>query len=231
MELKAFNQETILVVDDNPVNIKLIETILYHNGYVPICVKNGKQCIETSGQCGCNLILLDINMPDMSGLDVCLHLRQQKSTQDIPIIFVTGMTDNEMLKEAFASGGTDYVRKPINTIELLVRIKSALNQQRLKHDLLQREKLAAILEMSGAVCHELNQPMQTITMCAEMIFTSIPQTHQLYKDVFKIKEQVNRMAALTQKIMRITKYETRDYIKGQQIIDIEKASQPINFRK
>lgn len=120
------SQKTILIVDDEHVNIRLIESMLEKKGYFTIKATNGRECLETIGSIKPDLILLDIYMPEMSGIMVCKTLKANEENKDIPVIFVTANTDNEILLEAFKSGCSDYVRKPINEAELLVRVRHVL---------------------------------------------------------------------------------------------------------
>jgi PAS domain S-box-containing protein len=87
-----------------------------------------------------------------------------------------------------------------------------------------REKLQAALEMSGAVCHEMNQPLQAIFGYTELVLNKMPADDPLYEKIVSIESQVNRMKLLSQKLMQISRYETKSYIKGTKIIDIDKAS-------
>ena len=89
---------------------------------------------------------------------------------------------------------------------------------------LRRRKLEGVLEMAGAVCHEMNQPMQIILGNSDLLLMHIPENNQLNDKIKKIREGIDRMRIITGKIKNITKYETKDYIGGIKIIDIEKAS-------
>jgi PAS domain S-box-containing protein len=91
----------------------------------------------------------------------------------------------------------------------------------------QREKYKGVLEMAGAVCHELNQPMQEAMFnCSDLLGEAPLTRKELQEKARRIKEQLNRMANMTRRLMRITRYETIDYINGEKIIDIEKSSSP-----
>ena len=92
---------------------------------------------------------------------------------------------------------------------------------------LRRRKLEGVLEMAGAVCHEMNQPMQIILGNSDLLLMHIPENKQLYEKINKIREGIDRMRMITSKIKNITKYETKDYIGGIKIIDIEKASNEV----
>ncbi len=163
-------------------------------------------------------------MPVISGLEICKQLKSDEDTKDVPVLFITASTDAKVLKEAFDSGGTDYVSKPLNRIELMVRIRSALAQGMLLKKILSEEKMKGVFEMSGAVCHELNQPLQFISSAAELLLMEIGSDDPMFKMVTNIAEHVKRLGDITQKLMFINKYETKEYIKGAKIIDIDKSS-------
>ena len=216
---------TVLITDDNPVNVKVVQAMVEKKGYRTASAMDGKSCIKMTKELSPDLILLDISMPGMSGIEVCRTLRQDEQTNGIPIIFVTASADNETLKEAFEAGGTDYVRKPVNRIELLARIKSALDQKELMEKIVEEEKLKGVLEMAGAVCHELNQPMHSVSGYSQLLLLDITEENQLYNNLKTIKEQIDRMGKITRKLMGITKYETKKYLGESKIIDIDKASE------
>ena len=92
-------------------------------------------------------------------------------------------------------------------------------QERLK-----RERLQVTLEMAGAVCHELNQPLQAASGYCETMLLNLEENDPAYKKINKILELVEKMGTITKKLMKITKYETKDYVSGVKIIDIEKAA-------
>jgi len=219
---------TLLVVDDSPVSSMLVSLILKkHSDYCTVRVWDGQACIKKAKEVKPDLILLDIQMPELNGIEVCKVLKKDERTRDIPVIFVTASTDNGTLKEAFESGGNDYVRKPVNKIELLARIKSVLLHKKMEKKLMEEEKLNGVLEMAGGICHELNQPMQVVSGYSELLLMDIEKDNSAYPYIKMIKEQTDEMGSITKKLMRITKYETRDYIEGSRIIDIDKAASAV----
>jgi sigma-B regulation protein RsbU (phosphoserine phosphatase) len=131
---------SILIVDDNPVNIFVIEKILKQAGYQDlISLNSAKELFEyihfgkdSSRHNEIDLILLDIMMPEIDGLEVCRRLQNEEKFKDIPIIFVTALEDANKLAEALDIGAMDYITKPINKVELLARMRVAL---RLKSEL------------------------------------------------------------------------------------------------
>jgi len=101
-------------------------------------------------------------------------------------------------------------------------------EMKAEEERLKRERLQVTLEMAGAVCHELNQPMQTISGYTESLLNDFSKNDPSYDRVKKIMEEITRMGAITKKLMRITKYETKDYLQGIKIVDIDKASDTNN---
>lgn len=224
MERTENPNETILVVDDDPEIINIMGAILSKSGYRIFSAQDGSECIEKIKTFEPNLVLLDIGMQQMDGIEICAALKNDPETKDIPIIFVTGYTDINTLKIAFDAGATDYVCKPINRIELLSRINSVLSHQKLDQVRWEREKLVGILEMAGAVCHELDQPLKAVSLDLNSIFLERPTTDEIYEFLQKFHQKIDKMGEITGKLMRITKYETRNCIRGQKISDIDKAS-------
>jgi CheY-like chemotaxis protein len=219
-----FSGSTILVLDDSPLSMSTVLGILEKSGYRTLSAMNGPECMQLAKTSKPDVILLDIIMPGMSGIEVCRVLTEDEETNDIPIIFVTGNTDDKILEEAFEAGGTDYVRKPVGSIELTARIKSALAHKMLLKQQLEDEKLKGVLELAGAVCHEMNQPLQVIYGYSNLLRTHMSENHPQYDYISQIQEHVARMGEITNKLMNITRYKTRNYIAGQNIFDIDQAS-------
>lgn len=115
---------TILVVDDTKMNIDILVGIL--DEYDIAVATDGRSALEICDEEEIDLILLDIMMPEMDGIEVCSILKQNSKTKDIPVIFITAKVDHESLKEAYSVGGIDYVKKPFQPKELLERVKIQL---------------------------------------------------------------------------------------------------------
>ena len=134
----------ILIVDDTPDNLRLLSKTLTKEGYQVRCAINGAVALLTIKTKIPDLILLDVNMPDIDGFEVCQQLKQSELTRDIPIIFISASGHiNDKLK-AFEAGGIDYISKPFQIPELLSRVSSQLNLQNLRNQLLQQNQLLQI---------------------------------------------------------------------------------------
>jgi len=120
------NKFNILIVDDEKLNIDLVAAYLKEEGYQLSFALNAQAALELVMKKEINLILLDINMPKVDGFKVCEMLKSDTKTKDIPILFLTAQTDIDFISRAFEIGGSDYIRKPFNGIELKARVKTHL---------------------------------------------------------------------------------------------------------
>jgi diguanylate cyclase (GGDEF)-like protein len=127
----------ILVVDDIADNLRVLSASLTERGYLVRCVKNGMMALLTAKKNPPQLILLDIKMPDMDGYQVCEQLKQDELTRDIPIIFLSAFDDVLDKVKAFRVGGVDYITKPFQAEEIVVRIQHQLVLQAAKAEIAQ----------------------------------------------------------------------------------------------
>jgi diguanylate cyclase (GGDEF)-like protein/PAS domain S-box-containing protein len=125
----------ILVVDDAPDNLRILSATLSAHGYEVRCAKNGSMALVGAQASPPDLILLDINMPDMDGYEVCQHIKADEKTREIPVIFLSAFDDVLDKVKAFKAGGVDYITKPFQTEEVLARIEIQLNLQLAKAEI------------------------------------------------------------------------------------------------
>ncbi|VEP14227.1 Diguanylate cyclase response regulator [Hyella patelloides LEGE 07179] len=116
----------ILIVDDKPANLRLLATMLSDRRYEVRTAISGQLCIRAALTIVPDLILLDINMPEMNGYQVCQHLRKNAQTHDVPIIFLSALSEPLDKVQAFHSGGNDYITKPFQLEEVCIRIENQL---------------------------------------------------------------------------------------------------------
>jgi len=113
----------ILIVDDVPENIKLAANILTNNGYLVEYATNGEDALDWVANEKFDLVLLDVRMPGMDGFEVCNKIRENKDNDNLPIIFLSAITDKELTIKGLKSGAQDFATKPYNSSELLSRIE------------------------------------------------------------------------------------------------------------
>ncbi|MBO0352130.1 response regulator, partial [Phormidium pseudopriestleyi FRX01] len=133
----------ILIVDDVPNNLKLLVNLLRRNNYNVRAVTNGFLALQFVESKQPDLILLDIMMPEMDGYEVCQKLKENPRTKDIPIIFLSALTEGFDKAKAFKSGGIDYISKPFQMEEILARLETHLSQRALQKQLQEKTQLLA----------------------------------------------------------------------------------------
>jgi sigma-B regulation protein RsbU (phosphoserine phosphatase) len=215
----------ILIAEDDPVSRRLLERKLAAWGYEVVSCSNG---VEAWQKLNCEdaprLAILNWMMPGMDGVRVCREVRKQRHQHYIYIILLTARDQKEDIVEGIEAGADDYVTKPFNPHELKVRVRAGRRILDMQSELMQREKLRGVLEMAGATCHEFNQPLQLISGYSELLLRQISEDNQLHGQLLKILDAIDIMVRVTRKLQMITRYETREYIEGSRIIDIDKAS-------
>ena len=128
------NKKVVLIVDDEPANINLVAEIL-HNLYEIRIATNGMTALSMIEKAKPDLILLDINMPQMNGYEVAAKLKSSQETTNIPFIFLTGKSDAQSIVEGFKHGAVDYISKPFSKEELLARVETHLKLNELQTSL------------------------------------------------------------------------------------------------
>ncbi|UBF24756.1 response regulator [Kovacikia minuta CCNUW1] len=142
-----FLSADILVVDDTPENIRFLSVMLVDQGYTVRKALNGQLALTAIKTLPPDLILLDITMPGMNGYEVCKLLKENPQTASIPVIFLSALGEMTDKAKAFQVGGVDYVTKPFQLEEVLIRIQTQLTIQKLKHELEEKTiQLQAVLE-------------------------------------------------------------------------------------
>lgn len=156
----------ILVIDDLPENVFMLKERLEHEGFSVITAHDGKTGIEEATRKLPDLILLDVMMPDITGIEVCKTLVNNEATKSIPIILVTAKSGAEDTKEGLEAGAFDYIKKPFNRIELLARVHSALKLSDANKLLLEAEKKNTFLATVVTANHKIKQPLTLLSLAS-----------------------------------------------------------------
>jgi len=161
------DRETILIVDDDPSNLEVIHTLLSGSGYRPLVAESGEGALAQAEIEPPDLVLLDIMMPGLSGIETCREFKKRPALSDIPVIFITALTDMESKLRGFSAGGVDYITKPIQHEEVLARIRTHLTIQRQQRELKRinadKDRFFSIL------AHDLKNPLVTFLTGTDLL--------------------------------------------------------------
>lgn len=156
----------VLIVDDNPVNVKVIDVRLKKLGVETTCLTDSRMAIDTIKDGGFDLILLDVVMPDVSGLDILKWVRERYSAMRLPVIMVTAKIENQDLIEAMQIGANDFITKPIDFQIAWARIDTHITIKRFNDEVerqrtesLKAASMSILIDMAGSVAHEINNPL------------------------------------------------------------------------
>ncbi len=192
-------QSDIMIVDDNPANLKLLEDMLLQQGHEVRSFPLGRLALAAAKKHTPDLILLDINMPEMNGYEVCEHLKSAADLAKVPVIFLSALNETEDKVKAFRAGAVDYVSKPFQFEEVHARVETHLALHALQgalqshNDRLEKAVAARTLELSTAnerliildrskneflnlISHEFRTPLNGLLGVGELILGDMPST-------------------------------------------------------
>jgi len=162
------NIMTILIVDDIPQNIQVAGSMLKEAGFEISFAQSGYNALEQASNYMYDLILLDVMMPGMNGFEVCERLKSNEKTKDIPVIFLTALNENENIRRAFQVGGVDYITKPFNCDELVIRVSTHIELSQQRKELKEMSDLKN--KIFSILAHDMKNPFVTILSFCDMLY-------------------------------------------------------------
>jgi two-component system sensor histidine kinase/response regulator len=193
---KDHHPGTVLVVDDNPNNLSVLVSLLREFGYKPLIAEDGESAIAQIPYARPDIILLDVMMPGIDGFETCKRLKANPDTVEIPIIFMTALADTIDKVKGFNLGAVDYITKPFDHEEVLVRLKTHLTIQKLNLSLrqeIEERKRAekALWVFLHAVSHDLRNPVTGMNMVLQNFLEEPDEKISLNRRVIERMTQSN----------------------------------------
>lgn len=241
----------ILAVDDNPKNIQVLGSILRDAGYSIGFAYDGKQALNILKETpDFDLVLLDVNMPELNGLDTCKAMRKDEKLSEIPVIFLTALNDSKDIIAGFDAGGQDYVSKPFGSKEILSRVKTHVELKRSKDQLKKvnlwlEEKVEArtqelkesnhqlenayqelsVLDQSKSdflamISHQINTPLNGIIGFINLLKDELADSH-LNEMLTYLEQSASRLESFAKVSLKITELRTRN-------VSIDKTDVPFD---
>lgn len=206
----------ILIVDDVVSNVLLLKILLTNEKFQVCTANNGRTCIEMAKKEHPDLILLDVMMPDINGFDTAVVLKKDEETKDIPIIFLTAFNTPQDLVHGFQVGANDFLTKPFNKEELVMRVTQQISLVAAKRIIeKQNAELKATLsnrdKMYSVIAHDLRSPMASIRMVLNLVVQSA-SVETVGPELYMLLDQANRESEevhdLLDNLLKWTKSQT-----------------------
>jgi len=208
-----------LIVDDHAENLRTLKSILDEDGYQVFAAITGKLALNAVEKIHPDIILLDIMMPEINGYDVCIKLKNNPLTQDIPVLFISALDEPMDKVRAFEVGGIDYVSKPFDTNEILARVKTHVTlfrtQSQLKDAYVKLRNHTDELELknndleafSYSVSHDLRAPLRRIDgYCAAILDESFDVLDEQSQNFFnRIRSNTAHMGQLVDDLLELSR--------------------------
>lgn len=220
----------ILIVDDDRQVLKLLRASLENHGFEVVEGCTGKEAVDLNHRQQPDLILMDLNMPEMGGIAACKLIKRQKKARYVPIILLTAQNRTEDKTRGLDSGADDYLTKPFEMPELLARIRSLLRikhlteqLQRTRAKLIEAKQLAAVAAAAVTVNDKINSPLTRIIINLEIVESKMPGPLRdlCRQNLNQISEAARKISALTKKMAVMSKPNFTNYLAGTTMLDID----------
>lgn len=186
----------ILIVDDVMSNVLLLKVLLTNEKFAIATASNGRQALEQVEKENPDLVLLDVMMPDMSGFEVAQHLKSNPNTADIPIIFLTALNSTADIVKGFQVGANDFISKPFNKEELIIRVTHQISLVAAKRLILSKTEelqrtIAGRDKLYSVIAHDLPSPMGSIKMVLNMLILNLP-SEKIGAEMYELLTMANQ---------------------------------------
>jgi two-component system, sensor histidine kinase and response regulator len=216
----AHTKPLVLAVDDIVDNLTILEVVLQAKGFRVITAMNGVQAVEILKTTTPDIALLDIQMPEMNGYELCKFMKQQPHLQDVPVLFITAQSELSEIVEGFKVGAVDYVLKPFKTAELLARVQTHYDLKQARDTIAKKnQQLETLIEglrrlneeksdVVGIAAHDLKNPITAIHGLAEILHTEDNIPNDAMRAMLEqILSASSRMFSIVRGLLDITHIE------------------------
>ena len=197
----------ILIVDDQPINVQLLKRKLEREGLQVVAAYSGIEALDLVRKVKPDLVLLDVMMPDMDGIEVCQRLQASDDTRAIPVIFVTARTSKEGKLEGLSVGAVDYITKPIDLDETLARVQTQLrllsinrSMLDLQRRLVEARRAATIGAVTQGIAHNLNNLLGVVIGHLDLIKNNSEKPETVKKNAVQVEEAIARIVSIIKQL-------------------------------
>ncbi len=212
---------SVLVVDDQPINVQLLKRKLEREGIRITAAYTGLEALECVQKEKPDLILLDVMMPDMDGIEVCQRLQANEETRGIPVIFITARTTKESKLEGLNVGAVDYITKPIDLDETLARVQTQLRFVQINRQVLEltrrleeSRKAATIGAVTQGIAHNLNNLLGVVIGYLDLVKAYYDKPEQVRKNAQHVEDAVGRIVSIIKQLSTLVVKSRPPFVKA-----------------
>ena len=216
-------EKKILVVDDDESLLGLLRTVLSSSGFSVEAATSGAEALRLMRIFHPDLILMDIGLPDISGLEILRQIRAQAEFKEIIVMLITGTTGLEMKIEGFNTGANDYISKPVNPRELLLKIDRFLKTAEVQKDKLASKQKETLHTVVNTLAHELSSPLAAIRYQIRASAQE-QQLEVLRNCLANIDLSAKRMEEIIMELQSAIRFVSKEPIPGVHLLDLEESS-------
>lgn len=223
----------VLVADDDPIVRLLVVAVLAELGHEPEVANTGAEAWRIFEDFHPDLVILDVDMPDIDGIEVCRRIRELDDRREVFVLFLTGRDKPETLETVLDAGGDEFIAKPTTPEDLRARLIVA--RRRIAQDAARRHAeeelskarwLAGIGEATLALQHEINNPLSALLGNAELMIMDLEEKGERNELLDVIHEQALRIAEVVRRLRRLKNPESVDYVGGSRMINLWRDQVP-----
>lgn len=216
------SQATILIVDDLKQNVDLLGDLLEKTGHHILKATSGESALAIVHQTPPDLVLLDINMPVMTGYEVCQTLQADELTRHIPVIFISALDQPKHILQGFEVGGVDYISKPFNFQEVMARVRTHLTLAEQRKEIerlreIEKQQFEEITQMrdhfTRATAHDLKSPLSTILSYSKMLQEAEPGDATIPVMADGIRQSAEKMQRLVMDILELAQMQSGENLR------------------